>query len=211
MSEDEAWSLDPFEGLTTQVAPPFGDWPHWTDDALIAGGMVLVLLVNLLARREIRRRRRLRIRLAMDDLIQSVCDRLRDIDVQSVEAFWNPGRDFFVVEAVFPCGKVVLTCRMHAHPQTIADAARHALPPLSEESGSADGTDEETMDATPPSPQEVSPTWWQILGVPEGASLHDVKSAYRTKAMANHPDLGGSEEQMALINAAMDEARRVSA
>lgn len=47
--------------------------------------------------------------------------------------------------------------------------------------------------------------YYKILGVSEGATAQEIERAYRNRAMAIHPDRGGSEEEMKLIN----EARRV--
>lgn len=43
---------------------------------------------------------------------------------------------------------------------------------------------------------------YQILGIPENATEAQIKEAYRKKAHECHPDRGGSEEQMKLINQA---------
>ena len=49
---------------------------------------------------------------------------------------------------------------------------------------------------------------YDILGVPEGAPLDEVKRAYRKKARENHPDLNpddpAAEERMNKINEAYD-------
>jgi len=59
-----------------------------------------------------------------------------------------------------------------------------------------------------PSPK----SWRMILGLKEGpVSESDITSAYRTKAREAHPDMpGGSNERMAEINAARDQAMRES-
>lgn len=60
----------------------------------------------------------------------------------------------------------------------------------------------------PPRPQPVRVTAWQVLGVTEGASLSQVKAAYRRLARRYHPDVeGGSEEKMKVLNAAFDWAK----
>jgi hypothetical protein len=50
--------------------------------------------------------------------------------------------------------------------------------------------------------------WHEVLGVPENASPDTVKEAYRAKAKLWHPDAGGSEEKMAALNKAYDEANK---
>lgn len=47
-----------------------------------------------------------------------------------------------------------------------------------------------------------SPSPYEILGVPQSASLEDIKIAYRKAARASHPDLGGSEEQFKTVQQA---------
>lgn len=50
---------------------------------------------------------------------------------------------------------------------------------------------------------------YQIIGVPEDASLPEIKSAYRQKAKALHPDKnGGSSTLMAELNSAYEEIER---
>jgi hypothetical protein len=44
--------------------------------------------------------------------------------------------------------------------------------------------------------------WWDVLGVPENATQAHIEGAYRDLAKRNHPDVGGSAERMAEINAA---------
>jgi hypothetical protein len=47
-------------------------------------------------------------------------------------------------------------------------------------------------------------TPYQILGVPPGASLVDIKAAYRRRMMQCHPDKGGNEEEAKLVNRAFE-------
>lgn len=54
-----------------------------------------------------------------------------------------------------------------------------------------------------------SPPWWSILGVTEHEQNPDViQAVYRSKAMTAHPDRGGSHDQMAALNRAMEEAEQ---
>jgi DnaJ-class molecular chaperone len=39
---------------------------------------------------------------------------------------------------------------------------------------------------------------YSVLGVGRGASLHEVRSAYRTQLLRNHPDGGGSGDPATL-------------
>lgn len=49
--------------------------------------------------------------------------------------------------------------------------------------------------------------WWEVLGVPERAPISDVKTAYRKRVSAVHPDRGGDESAMAEVNAAYEQAQ----
>lgn len=49
--------------------------------------------------------------------------------------------------------------------------------------------------------------WWEVLGVNDRASPEEVKEAYRRLASENHPDKGGSTDQMAQINMAWVQAQ----
>lgn len=54
----------------------------------------------------------------------------------------------------------------------------------------------------PPNP------WWEVLDVPQRASLMDVESAYRKKAKTAHPDAGGDRATWDRLSAAYDTAKR---
>jgi len=54
------------------------------------------------------------------------------------------------------------------------------------------------------------PTWFEILGVSEDASVEEIDLAYRKLAKAHHPDNGGSHEEMARINVARKEGRQAA-
>jgi hypothetical protein len=60
----------------------------------------------------------------------------------------------------------------------------------------------------PRSPRPSGPSCWEVLGVSKGSTKEEIKQAYRDLAKRHHPDLGGSAEQMARVNAARDEALR---
>lgn len=51
-------------------------------------------------------------------------------------------------------------------------------------------------------------TWWTILGVNEKATKAEIKKAYHDKCKQCHPDVGGSNEAMAIINKAFNEASK---
>jgi len=69
-----------------------------------------------------------------------------------------------------------------------------------------------------PAPARVGPAWWEVLGVPRGASLAVAVAAYRDRIRQNHPDkvahLSAAIRQVAeaetrRLNAAYAEAQRV--
>jgi hypothetical protein len=47
--------------------------------------------------------------------------------------------------------------------------------------------------------------WWQVLGVHSRATRNEIDAAYRALAMKHHPDRGGSDHEMARVNAARDQ------
>lgn len=47
--------------------------------------------------------------------------------------------------------------------------------------------------------------WWELLGVNQDSPREAIEAAYKSKAKAAHPDLGGSHEAMAALNAARAE------
>lgn len=60
--------------------------------------------------------------------------------------------------------------------------------------------------ALPPSPQ--SKPWWEVLGCSKESSDGWVQTAYRSACMQYHPDRGGSNEAMALVNRAYEQFRK---
>jgi len=54
----------------------------------------------------------------------------------------------------------------------------------------------------------ASRSCWEILGVCTGADHDEINHAYRRKAKDAHPDSGGSDQAMAELNRARDEAIR---
>ena len=61
--------------------------------------------------------------------------------------------------------------------------------------------------ALPPPPgSRPKRPWWDVLGVPRHARSEQIEKAYREKARKAHPDAGGSEEAMAELNRAREEA-----
>lgn len=60
-----------------------------------------------------------------------------------------------------------------------------------------------------PSTEAASPaarSIWSTLGIREGATLTEIKAAFRTRAKATHPDLGGDAEAFRELKRAYEEA-----
>jgi hypothetical protein len=49
-------------------------------------------------------------------------------------------------------------------------------------------------------------SWWDFLGVPSTATLAEIKSAYKRKAMTEHPDKGGDQTRWSKVAEAYEEA-----
>lgn len=49
--------------------------------------------------------------------------------------------------------------------------------------------------------------WWEVLGIPNSASFHDVKKAWKTAQFNNHPDRGGSHDAFIAVSTAWREAK----
>lgn len=61
--------------------------------------------------------------------------------------------------------------------------------------------------ALPPPPGKKAPRpWTDVLGVPVRATKDQIEQAYKVKAKKAHPDAGGSDEAMAELNQAKQEA-----
>lgn len=53
--------------------------------------------------------------------------------------------------------------------------------------------------------------WWTVLGLTQMATRDQIDAAYRDKARTAHPDMGGSDDAMAALNAARDAGRMQAA
>lgn len=59
-----------------------------------------------------------------------------------------------------------------------------------------------------PAPADGRRDWWTVLGLTSTASRQEILDRHRQLSRDHHPDRGGSEQLMAEINAARDEALR---
>lgn len=55
-------------------------------------------------------------------------------------------------------------------------------------------------------PAPTSRPWWEVLGVERTASPDAIRSAFKARALAAHPDRGGSDAAMSEVNAAYQQA-----
>lgn len=62
--------------------------------------------------------------------------------------------------------------------------------------------------ALPPPTRIEGPPWWEVLGVKQHWPLDAVEWKWKARVREIHPDRGGSDDELARLNAAMDEARR---
>lgn len=62
--------------------------------------------------------------------------------------------------------------------------------------------------ALPPPGGAGAQPWRTVLGVEANSSLDAAEAAFRQLARQRHPDRGGSDDQMAELNSAIDAARR---
>lgn len=62
--------------------------------------------------------------------------------------------------------------------------------------------------ALPPAGSSPGTSWWNLLGLEGPGTIEQARDAYRGKAMAAHPDNGGSNDLMVALNAAWDQARQ---
>jgi len=59
-------------------------------------------------------------------------------------------------------------------------------------------------------PEQVTETWFTILGVSKNATEQEIKEAYRTKAKIHHPDKGGDAKEFHKINEAYKSALSIT-
>lgn len=71
--------------------------------------------------------------------------------------------------------------------------------------------EEAILEGRPPPPRSTQAdanarSIWSVLEVPEGATLAEIKRAYRARALATHPDRGGDADAFRAVQRAYEEA-----
>ena len=132
--------------------------------------------------------------------------RLRQVD-PAVALWWNmPGRDKPIAELR------VLACDRYPGAADNLHAIALTLTGLRAFERYGTYTREQAIEgarlALPPPTRAEGPPWWEVLGVEPEWPLDAIEALWRAKAEKAHPDRGGSADQMARLNAAMDEARK---
>lgn len=59
-----------------------------------------------------------------------------------------------------------------------------------------------------PAPVAPDPPWRFTLGIADDATLDDAEDAYKRKAREQHPDRGGTHDDMVRLNGAIEKARK---
>ena len=171
--------------------------------------VVLVLLLEIVARRQIAEARQMRIDREVQQAFELVKEKLKPWAVH-IEITWftnGPAMQFRVTTVEGDEFEILVsgTSRM----DSAARAALHMRDALRRNAArraySVHEEDEE-VEETPP--QRPVTGWWTTLGVPRNASLDQVNRAWRKLSTTVHPDRGGTEAAMAAINVARDEARK---
>lgn len=54
-------------------------------------------------------------------------------------------------------------------------------------------------------------SWWEILGISQGASKSEIISAYRSMSRVHHPDVGGTAEDFKRVRAAYEQGLKATA
>lgn len=57
-------------------------------------------------------------------------------------------------------------------------------------------------------PAPEKPDCWKVLGVSPKATLDEIEAAFRAKVRKAHPDAGGSNQEMIVLNWAREQARK---
>lgn len=67
------------------------------------------------------------------------------------------------------------------------------------------------FEALPPPGTPVQASCWDILGIEPSADIHTIKAAWRKRMKTAHPDQGGTREEYEQVQAAYEQAVRMTA
>lgn len=119
---------------------------------------------------------------------------------------WTPETRAVTVSFVHPQGRrITVTENRHARPADNLRVLFLCLDSMRKNEMRGFGEVLTTAYAQLSAPAEDNP--YTILGVEPGASAEEVRAAYRRRSRAAHPDLGGSDEEMARVNRAYETVR----
>lgn len=181
--------------------------PDLLSDINFDWGMVLALaliLAGIWINTGYRKTRRDRHIAAIDQALREKLEMMLDLipGVERIDLSWSSRTG----EVVFIFGFNVGDFDYHADIGFVPDAVAAHVTDLVRE---ALFTPDDGSVAEAPPPPSLEPRgrmWWEILGVSRDADVREIRVAHRTLSLRNHPDLGGSDDKMAEINAARDEA-----
>jgi len=66
----------------------------------------------------------------------------------------------------------------------------------------------DSSEAARPRAAGNAPSIWQTLGLQSGATVVEIKQAYRARALQTHPDRGGNAEQFRAVHSAYETAMK---
>ncbi|AOG03151.1 J domain-containing protein [Bosea sp. RAC05] len=177
-----------------------------SQDAIWLGVAVGVIVMETMARSQIRaarRRRNERDAAAACKLIEAG---LSDWSVR-IEVTWSHDTTALLIVAhVEGIGTIEFMAAGHSR----IENARRALGFIEAELEEFEqAAAERVFDPDEPiHPEPPRRGWWTTLGVSPDATIEEVNRAWRKLTAIHHPDRGGSDDAMAKVNVARDEAHR---
>lgn len=183
---------DPLGGL--QV-----DW-----SMVLALGLILAGLWINTGYQKLRRHRRIE---AIDQALREKLEVMLNVipQVQRIDLSWSPQTGSASLAFGFDVGDFDYHANIGFDPHAVA---AHVVDLVQDDLlRAAQNTPEAEVQPPSAAPEPARRrTWWEILGVSRDADTREIRVAHRRLSLKKHPDLGGSDAEMAEINAARDEA-----